>query len=128
LIVDSSALVAIVMREAGTDELVARLAAAPQAGISAPILLETSIVLAHRLRSDPRLLLGQLLREARISVIPFGEDHAAAAVATFLRFGKGRHPAGLNFGDCISYATAALAELPLLFVGEDFAQTDIARA
>ena len=58
-------------------------------------------------------------------MVPFGELHFGAAVEAWLRFGKGRHPAALNFGDCMSYAVAKVANTPLLFVGEDFPQTDI---
>jgi ribonuclease VapC len=58
-------------------------------------------------------------------VVPFDEGHWREALAAFIRFGKGRHPAGLNFGDCLSYATATIAAQPLLAVGEDFAKTDL---
>jgi ribonuclease VapC len=73
-----------------------------------------------------RDLLARFLSEASITVVPFGESHYGAAVDAWLRYGKDRHPAALNFGDCLSYAVARLAEEPLLFVGDDFAQTDIA--
>jgi ribonuclease VapC len=58
-------------------------------------------------------------------VVPVGEEHARLARDAAIRFGRGRHPAGLNFGDCFSYALAAAGDEPLLFVGEDFARTDI---
>jgi uncharacterized protein with PIN domain len=70
-----------------------------------------------RLKSDARALLARFLSEASIAVVPFGESHYGAAVEAWLRFGKGRHPAALNFGDCLSYAVASLADEPLLFVG-----------
>jgi ribonuclease VapC len=63
-----------------------------------------------------------------VLVIPFGEPHWSAAATAFIRFGKGRHPAALNYGDCMTYATARVAERPLLYVGNDFAQTDIEAA
>jgi ribonuclease VapC len=63
--------------------------------------------------------------ESTISAVPFGDAHYGTAVEAWLRFGKGRHPAGLNFGDCLSYATARLAGQPLLCTGEDFSKTDI---
>jgi ribonuclease VapC len=78
-------------------------------------------------RAGPRgrTLLARLVQEAGLAVIPFTEPHAATAVDAFLRFGRGRHPAALNFGDCMMYATAFLADEPLLCVGDDFDQTDL---
>jgi ribonuclease VapC len=73
-------------------------------------------------------LLIELLSVMDVEVIPFTEAHSRAAVEAFLRFGKGRHPAALNYGDCLTYAVAATAGQPLLYVGEDFTQTGIARA
>ncbi len=82
-------------------------------------------MLSGRLRVDARPLLARFVQEAEVSVVPFGEVHYAAAVDAWLRFGRGRHPAGLNFGDCLAYALAKVSDQPLLFVGDDFAQTDI---
>ncbi len=125
MILDSSAIVAIVMREPEFEPLLERLASDPNPGIGAPTLAETAVVLSARLRRDARSLLSRLLSEASIAVVPFGEAHFGAAVEAWLRFGKGRHPAALNFGDCLSYAVARLADAPLLCVGNDFAKTDI---
>lgn len=72
--------------------------------------------------------LDDFLRTASIETIPFTADHAAVARHAFLRYGKGRHPAALNFGDCIAYATARLEAMPLLFKGDDFRLTDIEAA
>jgi ribonuclease VapC len=69
--------------------------------------------------------LARFVHEVGMSVIPFGDLHWREAVEAYTRFGKGRHPAALNFGDCLSYSVAKLAEQPLLFVGDDFTQTDI---
>jgi ribonuclease VapC len=95
------------------------------------MILDTSavvaIVLFAQLQRDARSLLARFLSEASIAIVPFGESHYGAAVDAWLRYGKGRHPAALNFGDCLSSAVARLANEPLLFVGDDFAQTDIAR-
>jgi ribonuclease VapC len=95
------------------------------------MILDTSavvaIVLFAQLQRDARSLLARFLSEASIAIVPFGESHYGAAVDAWLRYGKGRHPAALNFGDCLSYAVARLANEPLLFAGDDFAQTDIAR-
>ena len=75
-----------------------------------------------------RDVVSSFLENVDIVVTPFDERHWRAAFAAFIRFGKGRHPASLNFGDCMTYASARLAELPLLYVGDDFAQTDIQAA
>lgn len=72
--------------------------------------------------------LDQFLRDHEIEPIPFDAGHARTATWAFIRYGKGRHPAALNFGDCMTYATAKLAEAPLLFVGEDFSKTDLPAA
>ena len=127
MILDTSAVVAIVMKEPGYEELLQRMASGDPA-IGTPTLAETAIVLSARLQSDARPLLARFLSEASIAVVPFGESHYGAAVDAWLRYGKGRHPAALNFGDCLSYAVARLAQEPLLFVGDDFAHTDIARS
>jgi ribonuclease VapC len=83
------------------------------------------MVLTGRVRGKPILAPRELLRAAEAEVIPFSEDHSRVALQAYLRFGKGRHPAALNFGDCLSYATAFVARQPLLFVAGDFSQTDI---
>lgn len=126
MILDTSAVVAIVMREPGFEELL-RAVSGGDAAIGTATLAETAIVLSARLGADARPLLSRFLSEASIAVIPFGESHYGTAVDAWLRFGKGRHPASLNFGDCLSYAVARLADEPLLFVGNDFSQTDVAR-
>lgn len=128
MIVDSSALVAVTFREPGHQELIEKLTTASSAGIGTPTLAETGLVLGWRLRQDPRDLLVRLLNELGIDEVPFGEAHWREAVAAYLRFGKGRHQAQLNFGDCLTYAVARLADEPLLFVGSDFAETDLTLA
>lgn len=125
MILDTSAVVAIVMKEPGFEELITRISADPNPGIGAATLTETTIVLSARLKKDARSYLARFLTEASVAVIPFGETHFGTAVEAWLRFGKGRHGASLNFGDCLSYAVAKLAGEPLLFVGNDFAATDI---
>lgn len=125
MIVDSSALVAVTFKEPGYESLVTKLIAAPAPGIGTPTLTETGIVLASRLQRDPRDLLFRMLGEFEVTEVPFGEQHWRTAIDAYLRFGKGRHPAQLNFGDCLSYAVARLADEPLLYVGDDFAATDL---
>lgn len=128
MIVDSSALVAIAFAEPGCQELITKLAGAPSAGIGTPTLAETGVVLAARLGQDSRDLVIRLLDEFSIEEIPFGDRHWREAVDAYLRFGRGRHKARLNFGDCLTYAVARLANEPLLFVGEDFRETDLESA
>ncbi len=125
MILDSSAVVAIVFREPGWQKLLDRIEKSPQVAIGANTLVETTIVLSARMHCDARGLVARLLREAGIVVSSFSEAHYGLALEAWLRFGKGRHPASLNFGDCLSYATARLAGEPLLCVGEDFLQTDL---
>ena len=125
MIVDSSAVIAVVFREPGFELLVEKLAVGDPPGMGAPTLAETAIVLSARLRRDARGLLARFVQEAGISIVPFGEAHCSTAVDAWLRFGRGRHPAALNLGDCLAYATAKLSARPLLCVGEDFARTDL---
>jgi ribonuclease VapC len=125
MIVDTSAIVAIVMREPGHEQILAKLGAAGSLGIGVPTLVETGLVLSSRLRQDARGLLSRLLAESGMSAVPFGEVHLGLAIEAWLRFGKGRHPAALNLGDCLSYAVARVAGEPLLCTGDDFARTDL---
>ncbi|MBN1959942.1 MAG: type II toxin-antitoxin system VapC family toxin [Deltaproteobacteria bacterium] len=125
MIIDSSALVAIALQEPGWQDIFNILVARPNSGIATPTLVETGIVLSARFNRDMQPQLLRMLHEFSIVMIPFGEQHWQAAFDAYLKFGKGRHLAALNFGDCISYATAYLAAEPLFFVGDDFTATDI---
>ena len=128
MIVDSSALIAILLGEPGSDSLLQKLAAASSAGVGAPTLAETGIVLTARIGIAGKRNLTLFVQETDLSIVPFGQDHWRAAVDAFRRYGKGQHPAGLNLGDCLTYATAKLAGQPLLCTGSDFAKTDLAIA
>ena len=126
MIVDTSALVAIIFREDGYEELLEQLITSdPPAAVPATVLTELGVVLAGRLNMDPRPLIGRMVEQFGLEVIPFGPYHWASAVGASVRFGRGRHAAGLNFGDCLTYAAADVAGETLLFVGGDFALTDI---
>lgn len=125
MILDSSAVVAITLREPGFEDLLNRLSAARHVGIGVPTLTETAIVLSARISRDARGLLARFLQEGNIISVPFGDAHFGVAVDAWLRYGKGRHPAALNFGDCMAYATAKVAGEPLLCRGDDFAKTDL---
>lgn len=125
MILDSSALVGIVLREPGFETLVRKLAQAQALAVGAPTLTEAGIVLTARLGRNARGLLQGLLREWDATTVAFGEEHWREAVTAYDRFGRGRHEAQLNFGDCMAYAVAKLAGEPLLCTGGDFAKTDL---
>lgn len=128
MVLDSSALVAIHLREPGCERLIDSAEAAEVVVVGAPTLLETAIVLTARLGQDARPGILALLRRMEAEVVPFREEHLDAAAAAFIRFGRERHPAALNFGDCMAYAVASVSSMPLLFAGEDFSRTDITTA
>ncbi|CAN5783971.1 type II toxin-antitoxin system VapC family toxin [soil metagenome] len=112
-------------RETDCDDLIVKALSAPLAGIGTPTLVEAGVVLTARLGSGGRGLLERFLDEFQVEEVPFGERHWRMAVDAFERFGRGRHPAGLNFGDCLAYACAQAADDELLFVGDDFPRTDV---
>jgi len=122
--VDTSAVVAVVLGEDEAESMLAHIQQNPSI-MSAATLLEASIVVEARQGPDATRDL-QLLVDAAIEITPFDLDHTRVAFEAWQRFGKGRHRAGLNLGDCFAYATASLAGVPLLFKGSDFTQTDIA--
>lgn len=125
MILDSSAIVSVIEEEDGSVGLAEALACAPSVAVGAPTLFETAIVLIARGGATGRTSLIRFLDDNDIASIPFGARHWAIAAEAFIRFGKGRHPARLNYGDCMTYATAWLAGDPLLCIGNDFAQTDL---
>ncbi len=125
MILDSSAVVALLLKEASWEVLFDKLTFSSAPGIGTPTLSEAGIVLTARTRTDARATLARFMQEFGVVAVPFGEPHWLKAVEAYLRFGKGRHSAALNFGDCMAYATARLAQRPLLCVGGDFPQTDL---
>jgi ribonuclease VapC len=125
VIIDSSAIVAILRREPDHELLEERLAEASDAKIGAPTLVEVGIVLTTRLGGRGRLVLARFLQDNHIAGVPFTEQHAEVAIDAFGQYGKGHHPAKLNMGDCYTYATAKIAGEPLLCIGNDFPQTDL---
>lgn len=129
VVVDTSVLVAIVFGESDARVYASMLAArAGDINISAATLLEAGIVVESRQGIEARRDLERLVARLDAAIVPFDEHQAALAGAAWQRFGKGRHPAGLNFGDCISYALAKHLGVPLVFKGDDFTQTDVATA
>lgn len=125
MILDTSAVVGILLREDGHARLAGSVTEAVQVCIGAPTLVETEMVLVGRLGPQAKSLIRDFVLDEEIEVLPFGHEHARVAGGAFIRYGKGRHAAGLNYGDCMTYATARLAGEPLLCLGDDFAKTDL---
>ena len=125
MVVDTSILVAILLKEQGFEELVFQLAEAEVRHLSAASYLEASIVLLNRRGEGIELELDRTIYELEIAIVPVTATHARIARQAFLDYGKGRHPARLNFGDCFAYALAKSRGEALLFKGDDFRQTDV---
>jgi len=128
IVVDTSAIIAILKEEAEAGGFAAIIGEAESCFFSAVSLFEASMAMVGRGRSELAQVVDGLISELTIEIVPFDEDLALASRAAFIRFGKGRHPAGLNFGDCVSYALAHSRGLPLLYKGTDFAKTDVINA
>ena len=125
IVVDTSALAAVLLREEDGDRYIEAIAMSDGAITSSATLLELDVVAARRGISDHARKLDLLLGELAIRVESFGPDQLSAARAAFDIYGKGRHPAGLNFGDCFAYGLAKTTGYPLLFKGDDFSRTDL---
>jgi ribonuclease VapC len=125
VIVDSSALLAMLLKEPERLRLGDAIAIAETKLISAATLLETAMVIEGRHGDQGGAALDHMVSELRLQAIPFTPGQVDIAREAFRRFGKGRHPAGLNFGDCMAYALAKERSEPLLFKGDDFSKTDI---
>jgi len=128
VIVDSSAVIAILSRETAAPFLLEALRASDRPRMSAATWVEVSMVCISRGLSSISGEVHMIPAELGIEVVDFTPRHAHLAAEAFERFGRGRHPAKLNYGDCMTYATAKLAGEPLLYVGNDFALTDIESA
>lgn len=126
--IDTSALMSIVLPEPDYGRFRDALAAAPYTAISAATWLESALVATARLGVQGRTHLDQILATIGTEIVAVDAAQAEVAYDGWQRFGKGRHAAGLNFGDCFSYALARLRNEPLLFKGGDFAKTDIVPA
>lgn len=128
MVIDTSVLVALLLNEADAGRMAAAIELASVRLLSAASFLETAIVIETRKGEIGGRELELLLYRASIEVAPVDHDQAEIARRAWRQFGKGRHRAGLNYGDCFAYALARQRRLPLLFTGDDFARTDIARA
>lgn len=124
IVIDTSALMAIALGEPTGPRCVDKLKAETEVLISAATLAEALIVAARR---DAEAEMADLVQGLGLTVVPIGELAARQAAQAYSRWGKGVHPAGLNFGDCFAYALAKENDCPLLFVGDDFARTDVRR-
>lgn len=128
MVVDTSALLAVFLREPGSERFELRLVAEPQPLISAGTLLESAIVAEARKGAAGGRQLDRLLHTLGVTTVPVDSDQVAAAREGFRKYGKGRHEAGLNFGDCFAYGLAITLDAPLLYKGKDFAKTDVRNA
>jgi len=125
MVVDSSALVAILLGEHDRRKLVETMSAAPRLLLSAATLVEIGVVLMRHSSGDYEYRLDPFLERAGIQIVSVDDVQATLARDAYRRYGKGRHRAALNFGDCFSYALAKVTGDPLLFKGDDFSQTDV---
>lgn len=129
MIVDTSAIVAIVLGEAHAEQLAEMLADATAPKMSAATAVEVNAVLTRRLRPEDQRRVERLFDEWNIELVPFNAEQAETASRAYRDFGRGSgHRAALNLGDCYSYALAAVTDEPLLYVGDDFAHTDVMTA
>lgn len=126
MVIDTSALLAILLDEPERRTFNEAIEAAASRVMSAATFVEISIVIESRFGAEGLRDLDLFLERAGIELAAVDTDHAYVARRAFSRFGKGRHPAGLNYGDCFAYALAMVREEPLLYKGQDFGQTDIA--
>ncbi|MCU0623343.1 MAG: type II toxin-antitoxin system VapC family toxin [Gemmatimonadaceae bacterium] len=128
MVLDTSALTAILQREPSADRLMQAISVATVRVVSAATVLELSLVLLGRYGELGEAQLDAFLRALRVEVVPVDAEQLALARDAARVFGRGRHPAGLNFVDCFSYALAIQRGEPLLFVGLDFGRTDVIAA
>ena len=128
MVLDTSALVAILLNEPERLPFIRLIENAAVRRLSATSRVEATLVIEGRKRDPGRADLELFLAEAAVEIVPVMLEHVEIACAAFRRYGKGRHPAGLNFGDVFAYALAKATGEPLLFKGDDFARTDIASA
>jgi ribonuclease VapC len=128
MVIETSALVAVALQEKGFEEYVFKMADADRRSLSAASYLEASIVLLNRRGPEAVLDLDRTIAGLEIEIVPVTAVQSRIGRQAHADFGKGRHPAKLNLGDCFSYALAKQRNEPLLFKGNDFSQTDIRQA
>jgi ribonuclease VapC len=128
MIVDTSAIVAILFDEDDAEIYARAITRADSCRLSAATFVEAAIVVEAQTKNNGSRQLDAFIRRAGIAIEPVTEEQAHIARQAFIDFGKGRHSAGLNFGDCFSYALSKATGEPLLFKGKDFAKTDLTAA
>lgn len=129
MVINSSALIAILLGEPGSDDLVRAIARAGERIVGAPTWVEASAVMLAKKGPGGEVALDALMERMTIRIVPLSVDAARLARLAYARFGKGiGDPAVLNYGDCLAYGTAMAAGWPLLFKGDDFGQTDVEAA
>jgi ribonuclease VapC len=128
IVVDTSIIVAIMREEADAAVWIDALDKTSRALMSVISYVETNMVIAGRRNDASASKVDEMLKALHVNVVPVTLDQGNAALTAFLRFGKGRHSAGLNIADCFAYALAKSRNLPLLFKGGDFPKTDIVAA
>jgi ribonuclease VapC len=128
MVIDTSALVAILTGEPERRRFIEAIESAESRLVSTATFVETSIVIESRHGADGLHVFDLFLAKTEAEIVAVDADQAHAARRAFSRFGKGRHPAGLNYGDCFSYALASVRSEPLLFKGDDFPRTDVVAA
>jgi ribonuclease VapC len=128
LAVDTSAVLAVLLREPNCDAVLERLCAVSKPAVAAPTRTEILLVAVVKLGKAGQKQAQEFLERQMILTVAWDQELADASAHAFQRFGKGPHASGLNFGDCFSYALAHRLKVPLLFVGNDFSQTDLAAA
>ena len=126
MVVDSSVLIAVLLLEPDAEQFLNQLIDADDLYISAVSLVETAMVIEYKKGQTGADKLDELLAELTPTIVEFDQKQAALARSAWREYGKGRHPAKLNFGDCCSYALAKHLNKPLLYKGNDFSQTDLA--
>jgi ribonuclease VapC len=125
MIIDTSAIIAVLFNEHDAEFYARAIAGSDSRRISAATFVETALVVETQTKTSGSRQLDAFLRQADIAIEPVTEAHAHIARQAFTDYGKGRHPAGLNYGDCFSYALAKATGEPLLFKGKDFSKTDL---
>ena len=125
MILDASVILTIFFRAPGYESLIEKIATADIAGMGSPDIAQLGMILCSRTKRDARALLARFLQECDIQSVSFGESHWRIALDAYLRYGRGRHAADLNFTACLSYAVAKLAAQPLLTMNKGFGHTDL---
>lgn len=126
MIVDTSAIIAVLLDEPERDRLIDAMLDAERVDMSTATYLECAVVADSRAKPATRAKFDQILEELEVTTVPFTAEHASIAREAYRQYGRGSgHPAGLNLGDCFSYALSAHSKQPLLFKGDDFSNTDI---